>query len=48
MFDFFQISTFFFLCCCLLLALLIKVAAISQCTVNNYTPGDIEHMMNIL
>lgn len=54
MFDFFQISTrFFFLCVCccrrrLLLALLIKVATISQCTVNNYTPGDIEHTTNRL
>ena len=55
MFDFFQISTrffccFFCVCCCrrLLLALLITVATISQCTVNNYTPGDIEHTTNRL
>ena len=54
MFDFFQISTLFCvcvcMCCCrrLLLALLIKVATISQCTVNNYTPGDIEHTTNRL
>lgn len=34
-------------CCRLLLTLLIKVAAINQFTVNNYTPGDTERMMNV-